>query len=258
LTVESPRAIRVIGPGRAGGSLGDALSLAGWNVQEPIRRGDDVSHAAFGVDLVIIATPDAAIAEVASQIEPVPTTVVAHMAGSLGLEVLGNHPRRAAIHPLVALPDRETGSLRLRSDAWFAVAADGSEALGLVDELVAALGGRSFVVADDRRAEYHAAAVIASNHLVALLGQVERAASSAGIPFDAFLELARSTIENVARLGPTKALTGPAARGDWATIERHRAALPDDELEAYDALMRAARRLVDGAERGNDVLPDND
>jgi predicted short-subunit dehydrogenase-like oxidoreductase (DUF2520 family) len=83
-------------------------------------------------------------------------------------------------------------------------------------------------------------------------------AVSAGIPFDAFIELAQSTIDNVARLGPTAALTGPAARGDWATIERHRDVLPEDELEAYDALMRAARRLVDGAEPGNDVPSDND
>jgi predicted short-subunit dehydrogenase-like oxidoreductase (DUF2520 family) len=256
--MSSRRSIRVVGPGRAGSSLSDALSLAGWNVHEPIRRGDDISRAALGVDVVIIATPDAAIAEVASQIETVPTTVVAHLAGSLGLDVLADHPQRAAVHPLVALPDRETGSLRLRSGAWFAVAGNGTEAFDLVNELVTALDGRSFVVADDRRAEYHAAAVIASNHLVALLGQVERVAVSAGIPFDAFIELAQSTIDNVARLGPTAALTGPAARGDWATIERHRDSLPEDELEAYDALMRAARRLVDGAEPGNDVPSDND
>jgi predicted short-subunit dehydrogenase-like oxidoreductase (DUF2520 family) len=248
----------VVGPGRAGSSLCDALSLAGWNVHEPIRRGGDVSGAARGVDVLAIATPDAAIAAVASQIEPVSTTVVAHLSGSLGLDVLVGHPKRAAVHPLVALPDRETGSLRLRSGVWFAVAANGSEALDLVGELVAAVGGRSFVVADDQRAEYHAAAVIASNHLVALLGQVERVAASVGIPFDAFIELAQSTIDNVARLGPTAALTGPAARGDWATIESHRRVLPEDELEAYDALMRAARRLVDGAEPGNDVPSGND
>jgi predicted short-subunit dehydrogenase-like oxidoreductase (DUF2520 family) len=80
---------------------------------------------------------------------------------------------------------------------------------------------------------------------VALLGQAERVAVAAGVPFDAYLDLVRATIENVAELGPRDALTGPAARGDWSTIERHLAALPPDEREAYETMVRLARRLVD-------------
>jgi predicted short-subunit dehydrogenase-like oxidoreductase (DUF2520 family) len=100
-------------------------------------------------------------------------------------------------------------------------------------------------VADADRAAYHAAAAIASNHLVALLGQVERVAARAGVPLEAYLDLVRVTLDNVAEMGPAAALTGPVARGDWATVERHRAALPADELVAYDAMVAAARRLVD-------------
>jgi predicted short-subunit dehydrogenase-like oxidoreductase (DUF2520 family) len=237
--------------------LCDALAVSGWNVLEPVRRGDDVSGAAQGVDLVIVATPDSAIADVASRIEPVSTTVIAHMSGSLGLDALDDQPMRAAIHPLVPLPDRETGSVRLRANAWFAIAGNSAPALMLVGDVVASLGGRAFAVADDQRAAYHAAAAIASNHLVALLGQAERVAQSAGIPFDAYLDLVRATVENVAELGPAAALTGPAARGDWATIDRHRAAIDESELEVYDALVRAARRLVAGDERGNDVPTDD-
>jgi predicted short-subunit dehydrogenase-like oxidoreductase (DUF2520 family) len=112
---------------------------------------------------------------------------------------------------------------------------------GAVDDL----GGRWFTVADADRAAYHAGAAIASNHLVALLGQVERVAGAVGVPFEAYLDLARGSLENVAELGPAAALTGPVARGDWATVERHRAALDQGELEAYDALVAAARRLVE-------------
>ena len=89
---------------------------------------------------------------------------------------------------------------------------------------------------------------------MALLGQVERVAAMAGVPLDAYLDLVRATLDNVTELGPAAALTGPVARGDWATVERHRAALPPDELMAYDALVAAARRLVDdgGDQTGTD------
>jgi predicted short-subunit dehydrogenase-like oxidoreductase (DUF2520 family) len=247
-----PPSLRVVGPGRAGSSLATALEAVGWSVAEPVRHGDDPSGAAAGVDLLVVATPDTAIAGVARTVAPVEGTVVAHLAGSLGLDVLEPHPRRAALHPLMALPDAEVGARRLRSGGWFAVAGDPRDALALVERVVADLGGRSFTVADADRATYHAAAAIASNHLVALLGQVERVAAAAGVPLEAYLDLVRATIENVAVMGPAAALTGPVARGDWATVERHRAALPPDELAAYDAMVAAARRLVDDGALGSD------
>ena len=245
MTATGPRSVRVVGPGRAGSALSTALAAVGWSVAEPVRRGGDLAGAAEGVDLLVLATPDAAITEVAAAVAPTETTVVAHLAGSLGLDVLAPHPRRAAVHPLVSLPDAEVGARRLRSGAWFAVAGDPPEALALIEALVVDLGGRSFTVADADRAAYHAAAAIASNHLVALLGQVERVAAGAGVPLEAYLDLVRVTLDNVAELGPAAALTGPVARGDWATVERHRQALPADELVAYDAMVAAARRLVD-------------
>lgn len=230
--------LRVIGPGRAGTAMSRALVDAGWTVAAPVRRGEDVRLAADGTDLLLIATPDAAVAEVAAAVAPVPTTVVAHLAGSLGLDVLASHERRASIHPLVSIP---TGETDVRG-AWFAVAGD-----ELSRQVVAALDGRAVVVDDEHRAAYHAAACIASNHLVALLGQVDRVGRSAGVPLDAFLALARQTIDNVAAVGPQRALTGPVRRGDHVTVDRHRAALAADERGAYDAMVEQAERLVASA-----------
>ena len=220
-----------------------ALSRAGWRVGPVLGRGAPagaLSAAAADVDLVVVATPDSAIAGVASAIAPAETAVVAHMAGSLGLGVLDGHPRAASVHPLAALPDASVGSRRLLSGCWFAVAGD-----PLALEVVADLGGRAFEVDDDCRAAYHAAAVVASNHLVALLGQAQRIADEAGVPFAAIVDLVRSTVESVAELGPAAALTGPAARGDADTIRRHLEAIAPDEQEAYEALARQARRLAD-------------
>ena len=233
-----PISVRIVGRGRAGGSIAIGLAEAGWNVEQTSGRVGDLCGAGRDVDAVILAVPDGAIASVADRIEPT-DAVMCHLAGSLGLDVLGPHRRRAAVHPLVALPDAEIGARRLRG-AWFAVAGD-----DVAHAVVDAFGGRSFVVADEDRATYHAAAVIASNHLVALMGQVERIGAVVGAPRSAMIDLARGSLENVASIGAVAALTGPVARGDEETVRRHRAALPADEVELYDALADAARRLVE-------------
>jgi predicted short-subunit dehydrogenase-like oxidoreductase (DUF2520 family) len=233
------RRVRIVGPGRAGSSLARALGEAGrWDVLPRLGRGDDLAGAADGADLVVVATPDGEIAGVARAIRPRDGVVVAHLSGAAGLDVLAPHRRRASVHPLVALPNAEIGARRLRG-AWFALAGD-----PIGRELVEALGGRAFAVDEADRVLYHAAAVIASNHLVALLGQVERLADAVGVPFEAYLDLVSATVDNVRELGPAAALTGPAARGDEATIRRHLEALPDDERDAYRALADAARRLA--------------
>lgn len=230
-------AVRLIGPGRAGRSLGRALLDCGWRVEGFLGRGDDLAGAAEGVDLLVLSVPDGAVAGVAAAVEPSATCVVAHLAGSLTLDVLAPHPRRASIHPLVAIPTTDTPL----AGRWFAVAGD-----PLARTVVEALAGRAIDVADADRVAYHAAACIASNHLVALLGQVERVARAAGVPLGAYLDLVRGTVDNVDALGPANALTGPVARRDWATVDRHRAALAaltPDELSAYDAMVELARRL---------------
>jgi pantoate--beta-alanine ligase len=139
----------------------------------------------------------------------------------------------------VPLPSAEVGRVRLRSGITFAVAGD-----PVAGELAALLDGSVVVVDDEHRAAYHAAASIASNHLVALMGQVERVAAAAGLDLDAFVGLARAALTDVAELGPASALTGPAARGDEATLDRHRQTLDAAEIPAYEAGVALARRLA--------------
>jgi predicted short-subunit dehydrogenase-like oxidoreductase (DUF2520 family) len=231
--------VRIIGPGRAGLSFAAALTAVGVEVRGPLGRGDDVSPAAAGVGVLLLTVPDQEIAGVALAVRPVRSTVVAHCSGALGLDVLAPHERVAALHPLVTLPDPAVGAARLGSGCYFALAGDRA-----VADLVAALGGRSLQIPPDARAGYHAAACVASNHLVALLGQVQRMAASVGLPLEVFLPLAQGALDDVCRLGPAAALTGPVARGDLNTIERHRQVLDPAELGGYDAGVDLARRLV--------------
>ena len=251
--MNSNHSVRVVGPGRAGGALSSALTKVGWTVLTPVRRGDSLTDAAKDVDLLLLATPDGAIEETAASITPVETTVVAHLSGARGLDVLATHPLRAALHPLTSMPTAEVGAERLARGAWFALDASSDEAMTVVESVVTALGGRSFVVNDEHRVAYHAAAAIASNHVVALLGSAERVAASAGVPLEAYLELVRATIDNIEDLGVADALTGPVARGDWQTVARHREAIDPSELALYDALVEAARRVVDSRTGGADT-----
>jgi predicted short-subunit dehydrogenase-like oxidoreductase (DUF2520 family) len=228
----------------------------------------EVADAGREADVVIVATPDAVIAPAAAELAPAlrPGTLVVHLSGASTLHeldgVLLARPdvEVGSLHPLQSLPSADVGRRRL-AGAWCAV--DGSPR---VEKIALTLGMRPFRVAaadrggggfadrrrnagacdgDKMRVRYHAAACVASNHLVALLGQVERLAAHAGVPFEAFLPLVRGTVDNVDELGPAGALTGPVARGDDETLARHVDALPDDERDAYEALVREARRLAE-------------
>lgn len=229
---------RVIGSGRAGGALATALRRAGWTVDGPLDRSHDPARVAFDTDLLVLAVGDGAVASLAASITP-GTAVVCHLAGRLGLDALAPHERVGSLHPLVALPDPHTGADRLVG-CWMAVAGD-----AMVHRIVDALGARSATVADDHRTTYHAAAVVASNHLTALLGQVERLAAGVGMPAEAFHDLARGALDNVVALGPRAALTGPVARDDWDTVAAHLAALPLAERSTYAVMAEAARLVRD-------------
>jgi len=199
-----------------------------------------VATVGAGAALVVIATPDTAIDHTARLLAPSlePGALVVHLSGARGVDALAAiadiRPdcRVGALHPLqtFAAPDpaRVAG-------AWAAVAGPAE-----VADLARELGLHSFVVDDDHRAAYHAAAVVASNHLVALLGQVERLAHAAGVPFDAFMPLVATSLANCAHHGPSAALTGPVARGDADTVVAHLDALPDAERDTYRALALAA------------------
>ncbi len=245
--------IRIIGPGRAGTSLAAALSARGWAFAGFLGRGDDLSGAARGVDVLVLATPDDAVADVAAAVEPVPATTVVHLSGSLGLGALAPHPRRAALHPLVPLPNGTVGAARLASGVTFAVAGD-----PMARTMAESLGGRLVEVADGDRAAYHAAACIAANHVVALLGQVERVAASVGLDLESFLPLTRAAVDDVADLGPAAALTGPARRGDWATLSGHLDALPEGERAGYQAGAALATRLAESAVPAATLGPDQE
>jgi predicted short-subunit dehydrogenase-like oxidoreductase (DUF2520 family) len=269
-----PPAFALVGPGRAGTAVALALAARGWRPVAVAGRAADapstqIVAALLGTpavecpdagreaDVVVIATPDSAIAAAATALAPALRSgaLVFHLSGaSTLLEFDGVVRARpdvdvASLHPLQSLPSGEDGARRL-AGSWCAI--DGAPR---AEHVALTLGMRPFRVDPADRVRYHAAACVASNHLVALLGQVERLAATAGVPFDAFLPLVRGTLDNVADLGPAAALTGPVARGDDETVARHVDTLPAGERATYLTLVREARRLA-GRGEGDDAIAD--
>lgn len=229
---------RIIGPGKAGLSLDAALTSVGWERAGLVGRGQPVHDAAQDVDVVIISVPDDAIAGVAQAIAP-GEAVIMHLAGSRTLEVLAPHQRVASVHPLISLPSATIGAMRLTDGCRFAVAGN-----TIANDMVSALGGRAFPVADSARMAYHAGAAIASNHAVALWAQVERIAAKARIPAEAYWHLMRTSIENAVVSSAAEAITGPASRGDWDTVRSHLEAIGPEERHLYRAWAIEAASLA--------------
>ncbi len=229
--------ISIVGAGRAGQSF--ARALAGVGHEVVLVHHDELDQVRG--ELVLLCVPDDAISDVAHALAPEAGRVVAHVAGSRTLSVLGAHPRVACLHPLAALPNPERGAARLVG-ATYCVAGD-----VVAERVVASLSGRVIRLADSQRTLYHATAAVAANHLVALMGQVERLAQEADLELEDFLGLAAQALQDVVLDGPERALTGPASRGDVETIDAHLGAMPEAERPAYVALAAAAFELAERA-----------
>jgi predicted short-subunit dehydrogenase-like oxidoreductase (DUF2520 family) len=138
-------------------------------------------------------------------------------------------------------------SAEVFAGAGAAVAGSTAQTLALARALAVRLGMRPIEIAPGDRTAYHAAASIASNFLITLEATAERLAATVGVKRDDLLPLVRATVENWARLGPERALTGPVARGDDQTVAAQREALLERLPELaplFDALVEATRALA--------------
>lgn len=261
------RSVFVVGAGAVGLGLARALLDAGWDLVGLWNRGSErrerarqvVGAAArggelgFGIEragLVLVCVSDAAVATVGAQLTArgnvVPGTVVAHTAGCLPAAALGAIPGAhvGGLHPLVAVPASADAAEVLRG-APFGI--EGSaEALAAISAVVDALGGHQFEVPSVGKARYHAAAVMASNLVVALLHDAIAEADAAGVgDADTLLtQLATGAIDRIREGSASAALTGPVMRGDTATIERHLDALGPEAAAVYRTVSERALAIA--------------
>ena len=244
--------IVLVGRGPVALSLAAAAESAGLPVRPAASA--EAEQACRGATAALLCVPDdavAAICETVARAQPVPR-LVGHPSGAGTLAVL--EPAFAAgaatfsLHPLQTFPDGAT----VVEETPAAIAGSDDEAAAFARGLAVRLGMRPFDVPDEQRAAYHAAACMASNFLVALQEASAELLSRTGVEDarELLAPLVLRTAANWAERGP-EALTGPIARGDRDTVERHRAALAElapEMLAAYDAL--AAHTEAIAGERG--------
>jgi predicted short-subunit dehydrogenase-like oxidoreductase (DUF2520 family) len=231
-------AVAIIGPGRVGASLARTAAEAG--IQARLAGREEALEAAGDAEVALLCVPDAQITPAAEAIAPAvpPLRFVGHVSGATRLEALAPCAERGAaafsLHPLQTVPDAE-GDLR---GAPCAIAGADPDAEALAAALAERLGMRPFAVPEEHRAAYHAAAVIASNFLVALEESAAALLAKTGVDDarELLAPLVVRSASNWAERGEA-ALTGPIARGDAATIARH--------LEAIDEFAPELRRLYE-------------
>ena len=276
--------VSIIGAGRLGTALSLSLANRGYTIEAIVARHAARARRAVllsgtralaltskqlsrlpASDLLFITTPDDAIATTAAQLaatihEPQRGRTALHASGALSSEVLSELRdagfATGSLHPLVSVSDPVQGALSL-STAFYCVEGDPT-ASRIARKVVRDLGAQSFSVRQQDKALYHAAAVMASGHLTALLdistGMLMRCGLTEKRARAVLLPLVRSTVENLAKSAPAHALTGTFARADMATMRRHLEAIrsqPDDEaLAAY--VLLGARSLKLAHQRGVD------
>ena len=265
--------VGVVGAGRAGTAVAVLLQRAGHTIVAVSGRGPtrdraarflpgaavlDPAEVARRAELVVIALPDDLIgpfvADMAGDGAFRGGQWIAHLSGATPLEALGPTRSQGAgplgIHPLQTFPDPAAGIARIPGSV-IALAADDEAGFFVAERLADDLMGVAFRLADEHRALYHAAAVFASNYVVAATAVAEQLLAAAGVPDPAAAmgPLQRATVENVASLGPAAALTGPAVRGDAGTIERNLEALSRALPWAVPPYVEMARVALDLARR---------
>lgn len=246
--------VLVAGNGRVGSALATALEQDGLTLRRWTRRGSD--ERPEPVEVAIVAVADAAIGEVAARLCDEGwaggRTVLLHTAGAVSPQVAFAPVRErvrgvGVLHPLRAFAKREEGVLLVGT--VFGIAGD-DVAMEAARTLVTALGGRPLELRDEALPRWHAAAVLASNHTLALIAAAVDLLVVEGLsPQEAARALAsllHSAADNLASVGLPDALTGPIARGDLDTVARHLAALPPALLPLYRvtglATVEVARR----------------
>lgn len=274
--------VSIIGAGRLGQALAIALQSSGYPILAFVARRRQKAEKAAALladtklqpralaanqlmelprtDLILIATPDDAIEETARRLAILGVGqskgTVLHTSGALSSEVLA--PLAAAgfqtgsIHPLVSISEPASGAEALRG-AFYCLEGTRKAKL-LAQSIVRDLGGHSFSIKPESKALYHAAAVMASPHLVALFDLATEMLAACGLSKRSaqkiLVPLLESTVNNLKISNSEKALTGTFARGDVATVRRHLKALSGEGLaEALDVYKLLALRSVQLAEK---------
>ena len=267
------RTVSIVGAGRLGRALGRALRQVGWRIGPVVTRSGAHSRAAvraigagkpfatltseaMDADVILLATPDDVVADVARQLAKLAGhkcrgKVVLHSSGALDDSVLRALARCGAatgsIHPMQTFTNNSQPNLK---GVIFAIEGH-SRARRAAGAMARALGGIPVPVTSSSKPAYHAAGTLVAGHALALTEAAAQLLIKVGFTrahaVVTLLPLMRQMLDNFEKHGPRAAWTGPASRGDYATVAKHRAALrryPREFGDSYATLVRLSARVL--------------
>jgi predicted short-subunit dehydrogenase-like oxidoreductase (DUF2520 family) len=267
------RSISIVGAGRLGRALARSLRQVGWRIGPVVTRYADHSRAAVhaigagkplatltsevvDADVILLATPDDVLAEVARQLAKLAGhkcrgKIVLHGSGALDNKVLQPLARCGAatgsIHPMQTFTKNSQPNLK---GVIFAIEGH-PRARSAAGAIARALGGVPVPVASGSKPAYHAAGTLVAGHALALTEAAAQLLIKLGFTrahaVVTLLPLIRQMLDNFEKHGPRAAWTGPASRGDYATLKKHQRALrryPREFGESYATLVRLSARVL--------------
>lgn len=244
------KTISIIGPGRVGKALQKVLSKLEYSVVTVIGRDDQIAELG---EFVFITTPDSEIESVARAISKsgleVSEKLILHCSGTVDLSPLEILEQKGAnigcFHPLQAITEQTKSFEGITFDVM-----GNAEVIVELKQLATEMGAKAMEVSAHQKEMLHVAAVVASNYQVTLAHLAAEIAGTSGLESSevqhALVPLMKSVIENLTELPPNEALTGPIARGDASTIDKHLELLKDQPefLSLYSKLGRKTVNMV--------------
>ena len=267
------RSVSIVGAGRLGRALGRSLRRLGWRIGAVVTRSAVHSRAAvramgagrafatltsavMDADVILLLTPDDVLAQVSRSLAKLAGKkcrgkIVLHGSGALDYSVLHALAQCGAatgsIHPMQTFTMNSQPNLK---GVIFAIEGE-PRARRTARAMARSLGGIAVPLASSSKAGYHAAGTLVGGHALALTEAAAQTLIQAGFSraqaVQTLLPLMRQMLDNFEKHGPRAAWTGPASRGDYATLQKHQRALrrhPREFGDSYDVLLRLSARVL--------------
>jgi predicted short-subunit dehydrogenase-like oxidoreductase (DUF2520 family) len=248
--------VTIVGTGNVATVLGKKMKQAGIKIVEVAGRSEEHTREIAALlsassctdllkinqlsDVYVLAVSDDSIEEVASLVD-VGSKIIVHTAGSVSIDVLKKHAHFGVIYPLQSLSAAKT------TLPTIPVLIDGESkaTIDLLNEFCSIWADSVSVATDDQRLKMHVAAIFATNFTNHLYAIAEQLCNSEHLDFKMLVPLIEETASRLRKYSPLIVQTGPAARGDIATIEKHLQLLSADPAtqQVYRLLSESIGRL---------------
>lgn len=253
--------IGFIGAGKVGFSLGKHFGLhgaviGGYYSKNPLsarkaadftgsRQYDSLDQILSDNDVLFLTVPDGEIQSVWSSLKMMPCVknkIICHCSGALSSYIFSDAEELSvfsfSVHPIFAFYSK-TESYKQLSNAIFTV--EGCpQKIDEIVSLISGMGNDVRVISGQAKTKYHAAAVMASNQMTALVHSAVGLLCECGFSpqqaLDALIPLMSGNLSNITEVGTVKALTGPIERNDLQTVQAHLECLENGQRALYQNL----------------------